>query len=564
MKNNVFTSDFETLTYLENGRTRVWAWGCIDIYDDESFVYGTDISEWFGFVYKRRSSSIFYFHNLKFDGDFIVDWLLNNGWEYTENSKLKPKQFTTLISDMGVWYSIKLRNSRVNIELRDSLKIYNMGVEEIAKSFGFKEQKLEIDYNAKREKDHKLTDKEIIYLKHDVVIIAKAIRFMLDKGYEKLTAASNALNFYKELIGGHEEFRKIFPKLLCDRFIRKAYKGGFTYVSPNIKGKEVGEGIVLDANSMYPWAMKFNKFPYGEPEYFTGKYEEDAEYDLYFQSFSCSFYLKKDKIPTVQDKSSKFRWLPTEYIRDSDGIIMDFVMTNIDMKLFFEHYEVDDLTFTGGYKFKSKYGLFNEYIDYWYEQKRIAKSEGNKGMYLLSKLMLNSLYGKFASKIEGYSKIPYIGNDGVLHLKLGSLEEREPVYIPVGCFVTAYARDKIIRSAQKCYNRFMYADTDSLHLLGKEIPEGLEIDEYKLGAWKIEGEFKKAKYLRAKTYVEAEYNDYENKPFLKVTCAGLPDKARRNVTFENFNYGSKYEGKLIPKRYPGGIILTPQTFEIKY
>ena len=64
-------------------------------------------------------------------------------------------------------------------------------------------------------------------------------------------------------------------------------------------------------------------------------------------------------------------------------------------------------------------------------------------------------------------------------------------------------------------------------------------------------------------YVEAEYNDYENKPFLKVTCAGLPDKARRNVTFENFNYGSKYEGKLIPKRYPGGIILTPQTFEIK-
>ena len=50
MKGRIFSSDFETLTYLEKGRTRVWAWGVVDIYDTDYFIYGTKIEEWMTFV----------------------------------------------------------------------------------------------------------------------------------------------------------------------------------------------------------------------------------------------------------------------------------------------------------------------------------------------------------------------------------------------------------------------------------------------------------------------------------------------------------------------------------
>ena len=50
-----------------------------------------------------------YFHNLKFDGEFIIYWLLHNGFEHREDSEdLDKDTFSTLISDMGQFYSIEI------------------------------------------------------------------------------------------------------------------------------------------------------------------------------------------------------------------------------------------------------------------------------------------------------------------------------------------------------------------------------------------------------------------------------------------------------------------------
>lgn len=74
--------------------------------------------------------------------------------------------------------------------------------------------------------------------------------------------------------------------------------------------------------------------------------------------------------------------------------IVDLSLTNIDLKLFFEHYEVHEetLKFNYGWKFKSINNLFTEYIDKWIERKIKAGKEGNYGQRTLAKLMLNSLY----------------------------------------------------------------------------------------------------------------------------------------------------------------------------
>ena len=82
----------------------------------------------------------FYFHNLKFDGNFIVNWLLKNGWEWQkENKMMKDKHFSTVIADTGQWYSITIcsfiKGERKYTYIYDSLKILPYSVKAIAKAF---------------------------------------------------------------------------------------------------------------------------------------------------------------------------------------------------------------------------------------------------------------------------------------------------------------------------------------------------------------------------------------------------------------------------------------------
>ena len=57
--------------------------------------------------------------------------------------------------------------------------------------------------------------------------------------------------------------------------------------------------------------------------------------------------------------------MPTEYITNSGGEYVTMCMTNIDLELFLEHYEVFDINYISGWKFKSSDKLFKEYIDKW-------------------------------------------------------------------------------------------------------------------------------------------------------------------------------------------------------
>lgn len=86
----------------------------------------------------NNNPGLYYFHNLKFDGHFIVDYLLRNGYLFNLDSRdLKPGQFSALISAQGTWYSLKIafeedRNGySQEVEIRDSLKIIPLPVEKI-------------------------------------------------------------------------------------------------------------------------------------------------------------------------------------------------------------------------------------------------------------------------------------------------------------------------------------------------------------------------------------------------------------------------------------------------
>lgn len=549
----LYGADFETVVNTE--RTRVWLWG-LESFDGGIFEYGTDIDSFMERI--SKISSTIYFHNLKFDVQFILYWLLTNGYKHVSSKQLLSKQFNTLISDMGLFYTIEVKfTETVKVKFIDSYKLIPISIAEFPKTFGLDIEKLEIDYEAVRELDHIPTKEEIEYVKHDVHIMVQGIKFMRQSGMKKMTAASNALNYYKGLFNKNE-FDYRFPALTLsdDKDIRLSYKGGWTYLNPKYKDEMVGTGLVYDVNSMYPWAMKYCMLPFGPPVYYSGQYEQNDTYPLYIQSITCKFKLKQGKYPSIQLKGN-FRFSDTEYITDCSEYSEILTLTNVDLNLFFENYDVWDLEYNCGFMMRGEVGMFNDYIDYWYGVKQQAKKDGNNGLYYIAKLMLNSLYGKFGSNPRKRSKYPYYNVEkDIVSYQLSIEEITTGGYVPVASFITSYARDKIIRAANMCGDRFIYADTDSIHVVGTEEPD-IDIDSYRLGAFKLESKFEQAKFHRAKCYIESIDGNLDKK------CAGLPKKAKELFGFDNMEPGAEFAGKLVPVNTPGGVVLVERKFTIK-
>lgn len=577
MSKRGYVADFETNTSEE--ACRVWAYAISDIDNPENVIVGNNIDDFMAWCMKPQNKKV-YFHNLKFDAQFILSWLFKHDYKCVKcEDYLTTKTFTTIISDLGMFYELDIMFNRCKnpnrIKIIDSLKLIPLPVSKIAKSFKMPISKLEIDYNLTREENHNLTKEEIDYVSNDVKIVAYAIRYFLDSGLTKLTIGSCALSEYKEIIN-KKYFKAFYPIPTYDKYIRPSYRGGFTYLSPKFEGKIVKEGIVLDVNSLYPSVMYNELLPYGEPIHFEGEYEPHPLYNLYIQSIRCQFELKPNHIPTIQIKHGGI-FKDNEYLTSSNEREVDLCLTCVDLKLFKDHYNIYNIEYKGGWAFKGAHNLFKDYIEKWSTNKINAKKEGNHGLYLISKLFLNSLYGKFATATSQREKYPYLKDDGTIGYIMSEAKEREGIYLPMATFITAYARNKTIRSAQKitdAYNRgesdieFIYADTDSLHLKSKghKIPDNLEIDDFKLGAWKLESKFIKAKFVRQKCYIELSTEDVanENPEYkMKVTIAGMPPSLHEKVTFSNFKAGAIYEGKLLPKNVKGGVILTPVDFTIK-
>ena len=587
----LYTADFETTTKAAGDMSgaRVWAWATCTIGKPEEFTIGKDIKSFMAWIGEHPGT--YYFHNLKYDGRYLVDWLYKNGWSYTLNRPKRTKQFTTVISRMGQWYSITLRiwsrtlRTSTIVRIQDSLKLLPFSVKDIARAFNLDEGKGELDYETYREEGHELTDEERDYIRRDVQIMAKALKIaVVDEGMDKATIGSNALSSWKKGMG--KKWRLMFPKLgnMCDAQIRQAYRGGFTYCMPEYRDVDLGAGISVDFNSMYPSMMMAKEFPYGEPVHFVGKYEEDYVRPLYVQHVIISWSLKPEGIPFLKPSVNGIfddHEYPEEVLEP-----VEMWISSVDLELMGLMYDYDIWKYIDGWKFCSIAGerIFGEYISYWGKRKREAPDHSPQR--LIAKLYLNNLYGKFATRPDPVSKLPISSPDGryvalvdsdryPVFDEEGNLKEKvdlglkppDPVYVPVAVFCTAWARDTLLRAAMENRSRFVYCDTDSMHLLGTEEPRNISLHDSKLGHWKVEGTWTKARHLRAKTYA------WDLNGAFSVTCAGMPENIKRHVTWDNFHEGfSNCDeegnvrpgwGKLLSRTVDGGVLLYEAKFEIK-
>lgn len=601
----VLVGDFETTVYKGQKTTQVWASAIVPLYTEDVIVLHS-IDDTFKYLKGLNRDVIIYYHNLKFDGSFWLDFLLRekrfkpalyldrdkNHVAWYPNKEMPNSSYKYVISDRGAWYVIYIKYRGHMIEIRDSLKLLPFSVKYIGSKKGFdtKHKKLEMEYTGLRYPGCNITDEEKKYISNDVLVVKEALEVMYKEGMNRLTIGSCCSHELIKTFGGKKAYRELMPDMTkepvpdklskefknADDYIRKAYRGGWCYLCHGKEGRIFGAGTVADVNSLYPSMMSSesgNRYPVGRPTWWIGnKIPEEATRPrmYYFVRFRTRFYLKKNMLPFVQIKGNP-HYLSTDmletsdvklssgeyspYYVDNDGSVKDtrvtLTMTGVDFELFKKHYNTIDFEILDGCYFGTAFGLFDEYIDHWRGVKINAKTPAYR---TLAKLMLNNAYGKLAQGADSSFKVVSLGKDNSITFENIEADDKEAGYIPIGAAITSYARRFTITAAQANYYGkkkpgFIYADTDSIHCdLPAEKIKGIKVHPKNFCCWKLESSFDRAIFARQKTYIEhVVMEDLQPiaEPYYNIKCAGMPE-ACKDLLKRNFS-GDKGNEKDTPE-----------------
>lgn len=612
----VYAADFETTT--DNPKSvEVWSAEEIEINpnvpaDSAHCHHQTNIADfikWAENLANMRLHLIIYFHNEKFDGSYILDYLEKNpkyhpfSFTATDGTEhlfdrdgfarvwdMDPRDYSYMISDKNVIYSITIRTKKGLIEIRDSLKILPFSLRKIAKDFQTPHKKLEMVYSGKYP-GYNPTPKEMKYIENDVYVLKEALEIVANlHGVEvteiPLTIASMAMQDYKrEFVTqyGKDQWDIMFPSqvkkipgavegdITFDEYVRHSYKGGWCYCSPKWKGKVITQkavleylektdpkaakryrknnkywGFVYDVNSLYPSMMHSYSgsfYPIGEGEYHPGDFtqaelKEMNKGRLYgFLHVRLTFHVKQNHLPCIQIKNN-FNYPSTEWLESSDIYVkdikanvpnvVDLYLTMTDWELIRDHYDLDNVHVVSVLLYHTAQGFFDAYVDKWMAVKQ--REKGAKRAW--AKLMLNSCYGKFSTSTNSSYMYCYYDKtkQKVQRIAVPLFDEDRAVYIPVGAAITAWARNFTIRHAQANFNIFCYADTDSIHCIGtKDMARGIVEDPVALCAWKNETAWRDAIFAGQKRYIERVVQadgKDQEKWFYNIKCCGMSDGAK--------------------------------------
>ena len=542
----IISADTETIKNPD-GSMRVWL--CDICIVDGNFGHETwiDLDGFFEWSFKQKEQVISYWHNLKYDGSYLINWLHFNGFHFSE-SVGEPNTYNFLVTDRSVWFLGSATNADgKTVIFRDSFKKIPLPVKKIAKAYGLPMSKGEIDYKKPRPYGYQPDENELSYVRGDTEIVARALWRHFQQGMDKLTAPADAIEELKKTTAFESKFVTKWwaSHKSAETFCRKSYCGGISWVNPDIKDKEVKHGLVYDYNSMYPSVMLMYPFPTGCPVRWYNK--PTRGYPLYIARAKVNISRIPGKPACIRDPSARV-WIEDEY----EG---ELYLTNVDVELLQENY-YGECELIDGYCWKGEKGVFDDFINHWAEIKKTTK---DAGMRQIAKLMLNSAYGKFGTNPMRAHKIP-VWDTGVLKWRNMPPEEGKTFNVAVASFVTAYARRELVRGINASTG-FCYCDTDSVHLAsidGKAARFVGVQHPTDFGAWKFENRFVRAKYLRQKTYIEEKPDGK-----LLIAACGCPDSSKNYITFHNFAIGASFKGKLRPTQRKGGCELVETRFTIR-
>lgn len=463
-----FVGDFETTVYKGQTKTEVWASAIVELGTEDVIIFHS-LPETMDFLLTIPGNLCIYYHNLKFDGAFLLDYfiaqkgvpqaLYHTGdgdldLKFYEDQAMPGGTIKYSISHMGQFYSITYHQGGRFIEFRDSLKLLPFSVKTIGESFQTKHRKLAMEYEGERYAGCTITPEEKEYIANDVLVVKEALEFMFSQGHDRLTIGSCCLNEFQTECNpamDYKEYKAFFPNLshypidpedfgssTVDEYVRKAYRGAWCYLVDGKKGIH-RNGTTADVNSLYPSVMHSesgSKYPVGDGQMFkfdsTGRWPQllgtgenldfssDPEY-FYFIRFSCRFEIREGYLPFIQIKGNPLycgnECLKTSdfysskegkyyrYWTSRDGTVHD---TRVTLTMTWNDFEL----FREHYIIKDLElhdgcRFYAEYglFDKYIDKYREIKIHSKGAVRTLAKLFLNNLYGKLATSTNSSFKI---------------------------------------------------------------------------------------------------------------------------------------------------------------
>lgn len=525
------------------------------------------VSEYFKLSSERIL--ICYVHNLSYEFQFMrkyFNWV--NVFAVDDRKPIKA------LTDIG-------------IEFRDSYILSGYSLAKLAENLvSHNIEKLvgDLDYSLCRTSETPLTDLELSYCNNDVEIVLDYIAEQISQ-YGNITRVpltntgrvrkfvSNrcfytANNHKKSSWNKRKRYQDLMQELVLtsDQYamLKRCFMGGFTHASMQYVGKHLHNVYSIDFTSSYPAVMLSEKFPMSRPiaiDIHKQNFWQLVESDDYGLMFDCKFTGLRS-VNTYESYLSESKCYAVKGGIINNGRIfqadeLTTTITDIDLKIIQTCYTYDSIQVANVYKFYLEYlplSIITAILELYGNKTSLKGVEGKEIEYLVSKGMLNSVYGMCVTDIVRPT-ISYGDEWNIESITSEMIEDqivkynesgKRFLYYPWGVWVTAYARRNLFTGITAIGNDYVYSDTDSIKFLNYKnhldyIAEYNKTVESKLramcnfrhidfelcrpltkknvqkliGVWDLEGNSEHFKTLGAKRYIYFKGNE------LHITIAGL-------------------------------------------
>lgn len=552
----------------------VWMLG---IDHDTPIIYGRTWDEFISMTHVLQAvfnlsvnrRLVIYVHNLAYEFQFmrhLFDW--DNVFATDER---KPLRATTV----------------EGIEFRDSLILSGQSLASTARNLinhNIEKLQGDLDYTLPRHHGTPLTDEEIAYCDNDIRIITAYISEEMELAGDITKIPMTNTGRVRKYVhaecyyGGQNISNKSRSKSRYRRYrknvmdkltlkphqytqLARGFMGGFTHANINHVGYTLKNVSSIDFTSAYPSVMVSEKFP------MTRFIDIDIESETHINELinteqavimDVQFYNIRPKIDHENYLSaSKCTQLHDEIVNNGRVMMASMIettITEVDYIIMCEAYEWDEMAVANAKVAQKGYlpkAIIKSVLDLYQDKTQLKGVAGREQDYMLSKGMLNSIYGMSVTDIVK-DDADYI-TDWVV--EKADLEEKIEqynkghsrfLYYPWGLWVTAYARLNLWTGIINIGEDYVYSDTDSLKVFNydqhKDYIEAFNEDivskmEFMcsqmgfdkallhpktkdgktktLGVWDFEGTYSRFKTLGAKRYMHEENGEVE------ITVAGL-------------------------------------------
>jgi hypothetical protein len=462
----------------------------------------------FIFYYARDKTRLWIFaHNMGYDF-FLLDgfgYLEKNGWKIVYMS-LESARFI-----------IKARKGQKTLLFVDTYNYVRLPLEEIGKSIGMEKGKIDFE---------KASDDELAqYCARDVDILKRFVISLIRFWYKhKLgnfqpTISSLAFSAFRHRFMKHRIYIHNHEDAL--QLEQEALMGGRVeaFVKGVIKGKDV---YILDVNSLYPAVMRAFEYPVKLIKYGEGISPEVLRRLLRTNLVIAEVYLETPE-PAFPKKDGRLIFPIGRFTT---------VLTSPELAYALQKGYVKKVRRYAVYQGRK---IFEDYVDFFYELRKKYKREYNRAWDLVCKLLLNSLWGKFAQRvreteivgeadpsIQGMIKCKSVetGERTTLYAANGLLIESKKeeltseAFPAIAAHVTAYGRMLMYLLMRRAgFDKIYYVDTDALFVT-EEGKKNLEkwINDDELGKLKIKEIVTELAIFGPKKYLKGD----------ELVMAGLP------------------------------------------